>query len=61
MSLKIGHYLPGARLDIGVTPTNEEPAGKQIRVAIVWTNRAGQQETPVRLVAWKFQPEEPQP
>jgi type II secretory pathway pseudopilin PulG len=53
--------LPDARLDIDVTPTADEPAGKRIRIDLAWTNRAGQQDAPVRLVAWKFQPREPQP
>jgi len=47
--------LRDARVNIGITAEEESPQRKRIRVRVDWSNRAGQRERPVQLVAWKYQ------
>jgi hypothetical protein len=49
--------LPGVRLDVAVAALADEPAGKEIRVALRWLDRSGQYGTPLQLTAWRHQPE----
>ena len=45
--------LPGARLDIAITPTSDKPAAKEVRVALRWLDRSGQYGVPLQLTAWR--------
>jgi ribose 1,5-bisphosphokinase PhnN len=51
------HQLPGARLEIAVTPSADEPAAKEVRVALRWLDRSGQYGVPLQLTAWRHQTE----
>jgi prepilin-type N-terminal cleavage/methylation domain-containing protein len=51
------YQLPGARLDIAVTPSADEPAAKEVRVALRWLDRSGQYGVPLQLTAWRYQTE----
>jgi prepilin-type N-terminal cleavage/methylation domain-containing protein len=51
------HQLPGARLDVAVTPASDEPAAKEVRVALRWLDRSGQYGAPLQLTAWRHQGE----
>ena len=47
--------LPDAQLTIEISPTEmQPPTGKRITVELVWQNRAGQTNGPVRLTAWRY-------
>ena len=46
--------LPGAELEVDVAPTDQEPEGKRITVAIRWQEGAEQPGRSVRLTAWRY-------
>jgi hypothetical protein len=50
-------HIPEARLRIDVT--DEGDAGRRIDIQLDWHNATSQRGAPVRLVAWRFQNEEP--
>jgi hypothetical protein len=47
-------FLPGSALDLKVVPFEDLPARKKITVEILWRDRSGRSEAPVRLVAWVY-------
>lgn len=49
------HQLPGARLEVAVASVAEEPAAKEVRVALRWHDRSGQYGAPLQLTAWRHQ------
>ena len=57
LSEQARHQLPGARLEIAVTPGADEPGAKEVRVALRWLDRSGQYGVPLQLTAWRHQTE----
>ena len=57
LSAEAQQTLPDARLRIGVDSIEQEPAAKRVQIEIDWQNSAGQRQTPLRLIAWKYRVE----
>lgn len=54
---RIRSELPDGRLKIEVSPATGDPAAKRVRVEIRWKNKAGNDDAPVQVTAWIYQPE----
>ncbi len=54
---ELARRLPNAVLQIDVDELNDPLVAKRVTVQLVWTNHAGRQVAPVRLVSWVYQPE----
>jgi prepilin-type N-terminal cleavage/methylation domain-containing protein len=55
------HQLPGARLEVSVAPTADDPSGKVVRVSLRWHDRSGRYGAPLQLTAWRYQRERSSP
>lgn len=53
--------LPGGRLDVEIAAEGEASAALKIAIAIDWEVAANQRCSPVRLVAWRYNPREAAP
>ncbi len=53
--------LPGARLEVSVAPTSDDPSGKEVRVSLHWHDRSGRNGTPLQLTAWRHERERSNP
>lgn len=51
---RVARALPSGRLDVTVTPIEEEPKGQRIAVTVTWFDRANVPARPVRLTTWRF-------
>jgi Tfp pilus assembly protein PilE len=55
LSAKAAESLPEAQLTVEVTPDQTGPSSaKRVTVELIWKNRAGQTNRPVRLTAWRY-------
>jgi Tfp pilus assembly protein PilE len=55
LSTAAKEMLPGGRLTTEIQLIGDNPAAKRIVVEVQWLNRAGESESPVRLVTWRYQ------
>lgn len=51
--------LPQAKCTGEVKDETEQPASRRIKLAVSWTNTAGQPADPVTITVWRFAPEGP--
>lgn len=54
--------LPGAKLAVRLDPQADPgPPATRVTVELVWKSHAGEPASPLRLLAWRFSPEEAAP
>ncbi len=53
------HLLPQASVHWALTETSDTVAAKRVTVTLTWVGAGNRHERPVRLTAWRYQPENP--
>jgi hypothetical protein len=56
LSPDAGHSLPNGAVTLAVESSADGPRGKQVQLAITWSDPAGETERPVRLSYWMYAP-----